>query len=34
MKTTTLLAVAFGVGALAACNKNPNEQAAQNVESN
>ena len=34
MKTTTLLAVAFGVGALAACNKSPTEQAAQNVESN
>ena len=34
MKTTTLLAVALGVGALAACNKSPTEQAAENVESN
>jgi hypothetical protein len=34
MKTTTVLAIAFGVGALAACNKSPQEQAAENVESN
>jgi carbonic anhydrase len=34
MKTTTILAIAFGVGALAACNKSPTEQAAENVESN
>jgi hypothetical protein len=34
MKTTTILAIAFGIGALAACNKSPTEQAAENVESN
>src|SRR5260221_2001787 len=34
MKTTTILAIALGVGALAACNKSPTEQAAENVESN
>src|SRR5206468_3348767 len=34
MKTTIILAIALGVGALAACNKSPTEQAAENVESN
>ena len=34
MKTTTLLAIALGLGALAACNKSPTEQAADNVEAN
>jgi hypothetical protein len=33
MKSTTILAIALGVGALAACNKSPTEQAAENVES-
>jgi hypothetical protein len=34
MKTSTIVAIALGVGALAACNKSPTEQAAENVESN
>ena len=34
MKTTIILAIALGVDSLAACNKSPNERAAQNVESN
>jgi len=34
MKTTTVLAIALGLGSLAACNKSPTEQAAENVESN
>ena len=34
MKTTTIIAIALGVGALGACHKSPNEQAAQNIESN
>lgn len=34
MKSMTLLAVSAGFLALAACNKSPNEQAAENVESN
>jgi hypothetical protein len=34
MKTTTVLAIALGLGALSACNKSPTEQAAENVESN
>jgi hypothetical protein len=34
MKTTTILAIALGLGSLAACNKSPTEQAAENVESN
>src|SRR5437667_1956854 len=34
MKTTTILAIALGLGALGACNKSPTEQAAENVESN
>ncbi|HWJ38738.1 MAG TPA: hypothetical protein VNR86_08275, partial [Sphingomicrobium sp.] len=33
MKTTTILAIALGIGALGACNKSPTEQAAENVES-
>ncbi len=34
MKTTTILAIAFGVGALSACNNTPAEQAADNIEQN
>ena len=34
MKTTTILAIALGLGSLAACNKNPKEQTADNIEAN
>jgi len=34
MKTTTILAIALGLGSLAACNKNPQDQAADNYEAN
>ena len=34
MKTTTILAIALGLGSLAACNKSPQEQAAANYEAN
>ena len=34
MKTTTILAIALGLGSLAACNKSPTEQAADNIEAN
>ena len=34
MKTTTILAIALGVGTLAACNKTPQEQTADNIEAN
>ena len=34
MKTTTIVAMALAIGALGACKKSPNEQAAENVESN
>ena len=34
MKTTTILAIALGLGSLAACNKSPQEQAADNYEAN
>jgi hypothetical protein len=34
MKTSTVLAIAIGIGALAACNKSPQQQAADNYESN
>jgi type VI protein secretion system component VasK len=34
MKAITVLAVALGLGSLAACNNNPNEQAADNIEAN
>ena len=34
MKTTTVLAIALGIGALAACKQSPNEQAADNIEAN
>ena len=34
MKTTTIVAMALVIGALGACKKSPNEQAAQNIESN
>ena len=34
MKTTTILAIALGLGSLAACNKSPSEQAADNYEAN
>ena len=34
MKTTTVLAIALGIGALAACKQSPKEQAADNVEAN
>ena len=34
MKTTTVLAIALGLGSLAACNKNPTEQTADNIEAN
>ena len=34
MKITTALAVAVGLGALAACNQSPRENAAENIEAN
>jgi hypothetical protein len=34
MKTTTVLAIALGLGSLAACNKSPKEQTADNIEAN
>ena len=34
MKKTTVLAIALGVGALAACNQSPKEQTADNIEAN
>jgi hypothetical protein len=34
MKTVTIVAMALAIGALGACKKSPNEQAAENVESN
>ena len=34
MKTTTVVAIALGLGSLAACNKSPKEQAADNIEAN
>ena len=34
IKTTTILAIALGLGSLAACNKSPSEQAADNYEAN
>jgi hypothetical protein len=34
MKTTTVLAIALGLGSLAACNKSPQTQAADNYEAN
>jgi hypothetical protein len=34
MKLTTTLALAFGIAALAACNKSPQENAADQVEAN
>src|SRR5690349_19994374 len=34
MKTTTVLAIALGLGSLAACNKSPQLQAADNYEAN
>ena len=34
MKTTTLLAIALGLGSLAACNKSPQQEAADNYEAN
>jgi hypothetical protein len=34
MKNTTVLAIALGVGALAACNQSPKEQTADNIEAN
>ena len=34
MKTMTIVAMALAIGALGACKKSPNEQAAENVESN
>ena len=34
MKTTTVLAIALGLGSLAACNKSPQQQAADNYEAN
>ena len=34
MKTTTILAIALGLGSLAACNKSPTEQTADNIEAN
>jgi hypothetical protein len=33
-KTTTILAIALGLGSLAACNKSPQQQAADNYEAN
>jgi hypothetical protein len=34
MKTITILAIALGLGSLTACNKSPQEQAADNYEAN
>ena len=34
MKKTTILAIALGLGSLAACNKSPQQQAADNYEAN
>jgi hypothetical protein len=34
MKTTTMLAIALGIGALGACNKSAQEQTADNIEAN
>ena len=34
MKTTTVLAIALGIGALAACKQSPKEQTADNIEAN
>jgi len=34
MKTTTILAIALGLGSLAACNKSPQQDAADNYEAN
>ena len=34
MKTTTILAIALGVGALSACNQTPKEEAADTIEAN
>jgi hypothetical protein len=34
MKTTTVLAIALGIGALAACKQSPQEQTADNVQAN
>ena len=34
MKTITVLAVALGLGSLAACNQSPQEEAADNIEAN
>ena len=34
MKTTTVLAIALGIGALAACKQSPQENVADNIEAN
>ena len=34
MKTTTIFAIALGLGSLAACNKSPQEQTADKIEAN
>ena len=34
MKTITVLAVALGLGSLAACNQSPKEEVADNIEAN
>ena len=34
MKTTTVLAIALGLGSLAACKQSPQEQTADNIEAN
>ena len=34
VKTTTVLAIALGLGALAACKQSPKEQTADNIEAN
>jgi len=34
MKATTIFAIALGLGSLAACNKSPQQQAADNYEAN
>jgi uncharacterized lipoprotein len=34
MKLTSTLAIALALGALAACNKSPTDQAADNIEAN
>ena len=34
MKTTTVLAIALGIGALAACKQSPQENTADNIEAN